>query len=108
MVLAIDLDDTIHDTQNVLPGYKMGRPIKGTVEALEELSKEHKIIIHTVRAVTPEGTKAAKDWLDYFKIPYHQITAIKPNADCYLDNKGMKFTSWDESLTLLKQLPHTY
>jgi hypothetical protein len=98
MIIAVDFDDTIHDTKNVSPGYKMGLPIPDAVEAMKELSKRHTLIIHTVWAVDPRHRKAIEDWLKYFEVPFESITSQKPMADVYLDDKGMKFTTWEEAL----------
>lgn len=103
MTLAIDFDDTIHDTHNVRPGYKMGVPMPGAVAAMQELAKTHTLIIHTIWANSPEKTKAIADWLTYFKIPYQRITNQKPEADVYLDDKGLHFTSWEKALTDIQE-----
>lgn len=102
MTLAIDFDGVIHDPKNVPKGKRMGQPMPGAVEAITELSKKYFLIIHTVRAAGPEATKAVSDWLDYFKIPRHRITNIKPRADFYIDNNGIRFENWSQ---VLRELP---
>ena len=99
MILAIDLDDTIHDTQNVKPGYKMGMPVKYAQEALRDLSRDgHTIIIHTIWATSDQKTQAIRDWLVYFKIPFDDVVAVKPMADMYIDDKGYHFQgNWMQS-----------
>lgn len=105
MRLAIDLDDVIHDTHNVLPGYKMGQPIQGAVRALQQLHSEgNQIIIHTVWADSPQKIKAISDWLDYFNIPHANITNRKPLADFYIDDKALRFINWDKTLTDIEEL----
>lgn len=103
-VLAIDLDDTIHDTQNVLPGYKMGQPTTGAVDAIKKLHDDgHTIVIFTARNVQdPRVYRAVKDWLGYFKIPHHAITNIKrPEYDLMIDDKALKFEYWAQVLEAL-------
>lgn len=91
MVLAIDLDGVLCDPKNRKPGFKMGEPVAGAPEAMRRLKRAgHTLIIHTVRG----NDSHVSDWLDHFGIPYDQITDNKPNADRYLDDKGVQFRSW--------------
>ena len=34
------------------------------------------------------------EWLEKYEIPYDEIYFGKPNADVYIDDKGLKFESW--------------
>lgn len=96
MILAIDYDGVIHDHKNPPSGRKLGPPIVGAKEALIGFKKQgHKIIIHTVWG-TPEGKPTIAKWFEYFQIPYDQITNIKPNADLYIDDKAVHFTTWNK------------
>lgn len=98
MILGIDFDNTIHDIDNPIPGRKMGRPIEGSQEALEDLHQSgHKIIVHTVRG----KSKAVADWLDYWDISYDEITNIKPNADWFIDDRNIEFDTWQNVMTKL-------
>jgi len=104
--LAVDLDDVIHDPNNVKPGYKMGVPIDGAFEALWELKRSGAIIvIHSVWAGTEQKRKAIADWLNYFKMPYDFITNIKPDCDVYIDNKGYRFENWKDTLEFISSNP---
>ena len=96
MILAIDFDDTIHDTNSVPTGKRMGLPLKGARDKMIGLSKKHFLIIHTVRAAGPNATEAVIDWLKFFDIPFSSVTNIKPNADYFIDNKNIAFTNWDQ------------
>lgn len=103
--LAIDLDGVLHDPTNVAPGYKMGRPIPGAVEAMNQLKADGTIIvIHSVWADTEQKRKAMSEWLRYFNIPYDFITNTKPDCDVYIDNKGWRFTDWASTLEFIKTL----
>ena len=99
-ILAIDFDGVIHDQKNPVEGRKMGPPMTGAVEALQDLYPLHTIIIHTTRANTPSGRKSVADWLEYYDVDYHEIVG-KPNADIYLDDRGLKFTSWKKTMEKL-------
>lgn len=94
MILAIDYDGVIHDYKNPPPGRKMGPPIEGAKEALTEFKRQgHTVIIHTVWI--PETHATIAKWMEYFDIPYDSITNIKPNAACYIDDKAIHFTAWE-------------
>lgn len=104
MILAIDFDGVLHNPYKVQPGYKMGIAVAGAVEAMQELAKENKLIIHTIWGDTPQRIEAVADWLDYFKIPYSNITNIKPVADFYIDDHAIRFESWEQTLKDIKEL----
>lgn len=103
--LACDFDGTIHDPNNVPKGYKMGQPIRGAQQALQNLKDQGAIIvIHTVWGDTDQKCEAISKWCRHFNIPYDFITNIKPTADCYLDNKGLRFTTWEQASRDIKRL----
>lgn len=99
MILAIDYDGVIHDINNPVPGKRMGRPMPGAEDAMEDLKQAgHKLIIHSVRGDKP---KVIADWCDYYDVPYDEITNIKPQADLYIDDKALHFDSWTQVMNLL-------
>ena len=99
MILALDFDGVIHDDKHPVAGKRMGEPMPGAAQAIEELQDQgHQVIIHTVRGNSP---KHIEDWLEFYGFDIDTITATKPVADVYLDDKGMRFTSWSEALALL-------
>lgn len=103
--LAVDFDGVLHDTTNVLPGYKLGKPIKKAIESLQELKRDGAIIvIHSVWGDTTVRQEAMSKWLRYFNIPYDFITNIKPDVDVYIDDKGYRFENWSDTLDYIKRL----
>lgn len=99
MILAVDFDGVIHDPENRAPGFKMGRPVDGAVEALASLVEAgHTVIVHTVRS---DSDRHVSKWLAYFHIPHHSVTNIKPNADVFIDDKAVRFTDWQSTLAAL-------
>ena len=102
MIAAIDFDHTIHDNNNILPNFKLGQPMAGAKEALTKMRLAgHTILIHTCRA--NDGAKAVRvveDWMKYFQIPFDAVwqahNGAKPVADYYIDDKGLRFTTWQE------------
>jgi len=101
-IIAIDFDGVIHDIEHPLPGRRMGAPITGAREALLELADNlNKIIIFTVRANTEQGVRVVANFMNYYYLPYNEITNIKPVANIYIDDKGVRFTNWSDILKLL-------
>lgn len=107
-VVAVDFDHTIHNPDDREPGYRMGKPYPGAKEALEEFRRVGaRIVIHTCRARTPDGVwdgpwigtaKHVEDWLNYFGIPYDEVTALKPVAHAYIDDKAVAFEGdWEHT-----------
>jgi hypothetical protein len=106
MTLAIDFDGVIHDPTVKAPGKRMGTPLAGSLESLTTLKNQgHTIIVYSFRA--RGGLTHIAQWLQYFKIPYDEITYIKPDADAYIDNKGWRFTDWPTTMAFLKDLSLT-
>lgn len=100
-ILAIDFDNTIHDISNISKGHKLGTPVHGAVEALQTLSQHYQIYIHTLRALEGENPAYVVQWLTYFGIPFEKVTAIKPDAQYFIDDRGIHFSNWDETLRQL-------
>jgi 5'(3')-deoxyribonucleotidase len=105
LTLAIDFDGVLHDKAHPLEGKKMGAPMPGAQAAMDELYQaKHKIIIFTTMATTPGGKQAVEDWLDWYDFDYHEVTAIKPNADLFLDDRAVRFTDWTSAILELKSM----
>jgi capsule biosynthesis phosphatase len=107
MRICIDMDGTICKNRSPDQKYSDIDPIEGAVTSLRNLKNQgHYIIIDTARHVRTcnwnEGQIIARqakvliNWLDKHGIPYDEIWFSKPLADVYIDDKGMKFNSWDE------------
>jgi hypothetical protein len=96
LILGIDFDGVVHDYKNPIKGRRMGLPIAGARSALVKYKLHgHRIIIFSTWA-DERGKKIIADWMRYFTIPYDDITNLKPEADCYLDDKAIRFTTWSD------------
>lgn len=100
MTLALDFDGTICKFQSFGP--LTNPPNEGAQEAITKLKDAGwKIIVHTCRA-RPDwpDVKATlaeiERWMKKWKIPYDEITAIKPLATAYIDDRGIRFTNWKD------------
>lgn len=93
-VLAVDFDGVIHDRANSVEGRKMGPPIDGAKETLKALYRNGDTIIVFCVWGGGQGEKVIADWMQFYGIPFDKITNVKPQADCYLDDKAVRFTDW--------------
>lgn len=102
--LAIDFDHTIHDNNNPVEGRRMGPPMPGAKEAIESfVAQGYRIVIHTLWG-TDDRKQAIEDWLNFYQIPFDEVTNIKPKADAYIDDKAVRYTTWDETRAVLNEV----
>lgn len=97
MRYCFDIDDTL---LKFCDNYLMSTPIKHRIDRVNTLYDQgHRIILMTAR-----GAKSGKDYtdltkyqLDQFGVKYHElIMNKKPNADIFIDDKGMNVEDWDK------------
>ena len=104
--LAIDFDGVIHkSSKSFHDGTIYDDPVDGVEEALKQLSKDYILIIYTCKA-NPErpliggktGIELIWDWLRKYDLDLYigDIVYGKPNAKYYIDDKAIKFTSWNQ------------
>lgn len=115
MRIVIDLDGTICPIKQPNETYADLKPMPDAAERIRQLRAEgHYIIIQTARHMkTCEGNvglaikkigKLTLEWLDKHGIEYDEIYFGKPNADVYIDDRALRFESWEkiDSSTLQK------
>ena len=103
--IGIDFDGVIHACSK---GYHDGtiydEPIAGAYEALERISKKYTIIMYTAKAKPDRGlvngktgTELVWKWLEKNDMSkfVSKVTAEKPRAVCYIDDKGIEFSDWE-------------
>lgn len=106
--LCIDFDGVIHNHNlGFHDGTIYGEPIRGSLEALKELSHKYKIIIFTCKARPDRplvnnktGTELVWEWLEKYNVQQYvsEVTATKPIATAYIDDKAIRFENWDECI----------
>lgn len=113
--IAIDFDGVIHESSK---GFGNGGvydpPMEGSVEALEWFhTKGYTIILLTakVKADRPlvngkTGEELIWEWLKHHKIDHYikEITCEKPRAFVYIDDRGLRFESWKQTLSDFKNI----
>lgn len=104
--IAIDFDGVLHSyvspwvAEDVIPD----PPVEGAIDWLNEIAQEFDVVVFTTRGRTPEGRVAVQEWLVAHGIdrvlfenptrrPYGpiRVTAEKPPALIYLDDRGWRF-----------------
>jgi len=107
--IAVDFDGVIHKNSK---GYHDGtiydEPVEGVREALEKLSEKYTVIIYTAKARRDRGlvngmsgVQLVWDWLKEHDLSKYvsKVTAEKPRAVAYIDDKGIKFDNWNNVLS---------
>lgn len=94
---AVDWDGTlVDDNDNFLPG---------ALDALRQLSNHGDIILHSCRGNYYEGALGIKGRLAEAGISVSVWTGQgKPLADVYIDDRGLRFNTWEETLETLRNL----
>ena len=109
--ISIDFDGVIHKCSK---GYHDGtiydEPIEGSHEALKKISEKYTIIVHTCKARADRGlvngktgTELVWAWLKENNLDQYvsKVSAEKPRAVAYIDDKGISFNSWNKCLEAL-------
>ena len=94
MKLIIDLDGTICSEEKQF-SRALAKIKDGAKESLEKLrDKGYKIIIYSAR--TWAEYEMTENWLKENKVPYDQIILGKPQGDYWIDDRAIRFRSWDK------------
>lgn len=107
--IAIDFDGVVHkNSLGFYDGTVYDEPVEGSLEAIRKLvDLSYEIVIFTCKAKSDRplvegktGIELIWDWLDKygFKNLIKEVTAEKPRAIAYIDDKGITFTNWKDIL----------
>ena len=106
--ICVDFDGVIHkNSKGYYDGTIYDEPIEGSRKALEKLSKKYDVVICSAKAKSDRGLINGKtgiqlvwEWLKKYKMDKFviEVTAEKPRAVAYIDDKGITFESWEETL----------
>ena len=112
--IGIDFDGVIHKcSKGYYDGTIYDDPVEGSYEALERLSRDYTIIINTCKAKPDRGLVNGKtgvalvwEWLGKYDMAKFvaKVAAEKPRAVAYIDDKSVRFTSWDKAFEDLEKL----
>jgi len=111
--IGIDFDGVIHlCSKGYYDGTIYDEPVPGAYQALEKISKEYTIIMYTAKAKPDRGLVNGKsgielvwDWLKKHDMArfVSKVTAEKPRAVCYIDDKAVEFKNWDNCFEKLRE-----
>jgi len=106
--IAVDFDGVIHkNSKGYYDGTIYDEPIEGSRESLKQLSKQYDVVIFTAKAKPDRGlingktgTQLVWEWLKKYDMDKFvtKVTAEKPRAVAYIDDKGITFTDWKQTL----------
>jgi hypothetical protein len=112
--IAIDFDGVIHnDYLGYHDGTIYGEIIDGAKDAIINISKNYKIIIFTAKAKSDRpivneksGKQLVEEWLQKHDLLKYitEVTAEKPRAFLYIDDKGYRFENWSDTLYFLNNI----
>tara|TARA_R110002020_G_scaffold29001_1_gene91787 strand:- start:8123 stop:9100 length:978 start_codon:yes stop_codon:yes gene_type:complete len=112
--IGVDFDKVIHRcSKGFYDGTIYDSPIEGVEEALRELSEKYTLIVYTCKARKDRGlvdgktgTQLVWEWLRNNNLNQYvsKVTAEKPRAVCYIDDKGIRFNNWKNCIEELKEL----
>jgi len=114
--IAIDFDGVLHAQTDWNGGYVEGDLIPGSAEAIKALSGEYRLVLYTCKARSDRplvdgttGTELVSAWLDSHGLLQYidEITAEKPRACYYIDDKAVRFTNWFDTLSHIQPLKWT-
>ena len=102
--IAVDFDGVIHkNSKGYYDGTIYDEPIDGSYQSLKKLSQTYDVVIFTAKAKPDRGlvngktgTQLIWEWLKKHEMDEFvtKVTAEKPRAVAYIDDKGVKFESW--------------
>jgi len=107
--IAVDFDGVIHNMdKGWYDGTCYGEPLRGSLDALKELSEKWNVIIFTAKARPDRplvngktGIELVEDWLEKYDVRKYidYVTWEKPRAEYYIDDRGITFRdNWNAIL----------
>jgi hypothetical protein len=103
--IAIDFDGVVHQYitpwagETVIPDL----PVFGAAAAISAIRRDgYKVVIFSTRARHRAGADAIDAWLLKHEINVDGVTAEKPPAHLYVDDRALRFTGrWEEVLRVV-------
>lgn len=91
--MAVDFDGVIHSYTSPWIGPEVipDPPVPGVMEWLAEMAEHFQVVVHTTRAKTPEGAAAVMWWIFDRSGLTLPVTAMKPTALIYVDDRAWRF-----------------
>jgi len=111
--ISVDFDGVIHDHKGLGDGTISGDILPGARDALKRLAEKYRIVIFTAKAKPDRplingknGIELVWEWLEKHDVAKYvdSVTSEKPRAVCYIDDKAIRFESWEQTLNDVNHL----
>lgn len=112
--VGIDFDGVIHrNSKGFYDGTVYDVAIEGSRAALERLSKKYRVVIYSAKARFDRmivngktGVDLIWEWLRENDMSQYvaEVTAEKPRARFYIDDKAIRFTDWDSAFKMIEEV----
>ena len=89
--LAIDFDGVLHSYSGWTGSNKLSEPVPGAVEFCRRAVERFHLVVYSARALDPDQRVQLGIWLSQHGFPAMYITAQKPPALVYLDDRAWRF-----------------
>jgi hypothetical protein len=91
--VCLDFDGVIHSYRSGWCGAEIipDPPIHGTREAVAQLRKRFRVVVHSARCATDAGCAAVTAWLLKHNIEIDEVCRFKPPAAIYVDDRAVPF-----------------
>jgi len=112
--IAIDFDGVIHrNSKGFYDGTIYDKPVRGTTKSLKKLyNLGYNLIIFTCKADPSRplinektGVELVWEWLEKYDLDQYilRVTNEKPRALYYIDDKGIRFEDWKQTLEFIEK-----
>lgn len=105
--VAVDLDGVLHwYRRGWHDGTLYDEPTPGSRRAMAELSLRYDLVVFTCR----EDIEAVWAWLRKHKLDgfFKEVTNRKPLAEFYVDDRAVRFESWEQALAEMERHRHAH
>ena len=112
--IGVDFDKVVHMcSKGYYDGTIYDDPVPGSRSALKNLSEKYTVIIYTCKAKPDRGlvngktgTELVWDWLEHHDMSQFvsKVTAEKPRARFYIDDKAIRFTDWESTFKMIEDI----
>ena len=105
--IVFDFDGVIHSYTSRWQGMAVAAdpPVEGVKDLIDMLrSSGYEVAVQSTRCADPAGFIAVNDYLTKYGIQVDILSATKPPAIVYIDDRGMKFTGPMHSLEDVKDV----
>jgi len=111
--IGIDFDGVVHkNSKGFFDGTVYDEPVEGIIDLLNLLSEKYKLVLFSAKARKDRmlingktGVELIEEWLIDKKLRHYftDITAEKPRAVCYIDDKAIRFTNVSKCIDELRE-----